>query len=411
MNRLQKTIYDRHHYKDEKKPKKFKMPERKRRRVSLRIKVLLLILGIFILFTYGSSFFIHETEEEQTAVEKDISMLKSYEKVLDSKPFEDFDNDGIDNATEIQIGTNPYLADTDGDGAYDYYEYAIVNGNPTKYEKKWLEAYQKEHNKTSTTAPYRIGDVVLWAKDSSSKTFGTVVQTINGYRFSNFKGYAQFPVNKYVYRVDGKDKELLKKRKDEDVWEINGDWTVETYDEPIKEVIEIKLFNKFTFHKKSNVIRRFFAKILPDESILVSSHKLPEAAIKEETISYLPDFKPSGYDKEDMDIYSANTNSLQDLQNVRKTLELEGNTVFVSLLNKEEGGFVGLVYGYTDDGLYIADCDTGEPVGWINITERARMVITQYSERGMMTYFDFKGMGFDSEKGDIINFFATNTGY
>jgi len=44
----------------------------------------------------------------------------------------DSDGDGLTNATEIAIGTNPYNSDTDSDGLSDYKEYLIYHTNPLK---------------------------------------------------------------------------------------------------------------------------------------------------------------------------------------------------------------------------------------------------------------------------------------
>lgn len=47
---------------------------------------------------------------------------------------EDYDKDGLTNLTEYQIGTDPGLADTDGDGLTDYQEYITYGTNPTEYD-------------------------------------------------------------------------------------------------------------------------------------------------------------------------------------------------------------------------------------------------------------------------------------
>ena len=45
-------------------------------------------------------------------------------------PAGDGDGDGVDNQTEVRIGTNPFVADTDGDGLTDYQELFTYNTNP-----------------------------------------------------------------------------------------------------------------------------------------------------------------------------------------------------------------------------------------------------------------------------------------
>ena len=50
-----------------------------------------------------------------------------------AQPDTDFDGDGLTNAEEAELGTNPYLSDTDFDGYTDYEEY-IVGSDPLDYQ-------------------------------------------------------------------------------------------------------------------------------------------------------------------------------------------------------------------------------------------------------------------------------------
>jgi hypothetical protein len=43
---------------------------------------------------------------------------------------DDFDRDGLTNAEEQQLGTDPYSADTDGDGLYDRDEVSVWHTDP-----------------------------------------------------------------------------------------------------------------------------------------------------------------------------------------------------------------------------------------------------------------------------------------
>jgi cell division protein FtsB len=54
-------------------------------------------------------------------------------EVTDENKDEDYDNDGLTLEKEVELKTNPYLADTDGDGLNDGEEANVYNTDPLKY--------------------------------------------------------------------------------------------------------------------------------------------------------------------------------------------------------------------------------------------------------------------------------------
>ncbi|MFR3808662.1 MAG: hypothetical protein ACLTX3_06855 [Lachnospiraceae bacterium] len=92
--------------------------------------------------------------------------------------------------------------------------------------------------------------MILWADDYASKSYGSVVETINGYRFCNFHGYAQFPdtEGKYAYANQNGVHTLLGKRNEENAWRIDGDASVELYDKKLKEICDLSIFG-FHFYR------------------------------------------------------------------------------------------------------------------------------------------------------------------
>lgn len=108
--------------------------------------------------------------------------------VLREDPSGDYDGDGLSNADEETNGTDPWNIDTDGDGATDYCELKVTNTNPLKAETVLADKQKKtdQENGKEVGSPYQIGNVILWADDYASKSYGSVVETITGYGIMNF---------------------------------------------------------------------------------------------------------------------------------------------------------------------------------------------------------------------------------
>ena len=190
-------------------------PSRKQKQKKLGI-TLIICSGIFA-FIYLPQYFYVPTAQTVN-VSTDITAIRKANTVLREDPSGDYDGDGLSNADEETNGTDPWNIDTDGDGATDYCELKVTNTNPLKAETVLADKQKKtdQENGKEVGSPYQIGNVILWADDYASKSYGSVVETITGYRFCGFTGYAQFPdsKNKYVYtNINGVRTLLDKKRK------------------------------------------------------------------------------------------------------------------------------------------------------------------------------------------------------
>lgn len=381
-----------------------------------RIAILLLVLSAIILFIYLPGFFMGEPyvgEVTRQAVAPDGSAIKKMTTVVRSNTEEDFDNDEINNADEEKYGTDLWNADTDGDGAYDLYEINVSKTDPTKYDNSVLVDVQTkmdEEKGVNVGTPYKINGVTLWAADYTSKAHGSVVPTTKGYRFSNFTGYAQFPEGEgnFAYRVINGTREALNFREAERVWEIHPNDTVELYNVKLEDTVEFKLFSK-VFYITSNRFTRGVAWILPDTGLVTAKVRMKKDVEPDTSEPVTANIKKPVYNSDDGDRFMQNTNTLEMLQHVRKSIEEKDTTFAVSLFNRNYGEFIAIVYGYTQDGnLLLADIDTLQPIGVLGITERANKVVTNKGEMLSRTYFDFDGFGFHSYNGDRICFFASS---
>ena len=104
-------------------------PEKKKR--EKRLAISLLILAFLIAFIYLPGFFLTDSSNDTAkAVAPDSSAIRLSNTALRDNQQEDFDGDGLTNAEESDAGTNAWNADTDGDGATDYYELKISDTDP-----------------------------------------------------------------------------------------------------------------------------------------------------------------------------------------------------------------------------------------------------------------------------------------
>lgn len=184
---------------------------------------------------------------------------------LKAYPDSDFDNDGLSNSLETQYSTNPYDADTDGDGINDYWEIFSINTDPRRWNGDLQSLVDSVDiaNETGTNAPYKIDNVILWADNLYSKTYGGVVKTIDGYQFSDFSGWVQFTEGGYAYEyVDGIHRSLPYKEV-ENAYYIDGSPRVILYDEPAQNVYKFEAFGQVAY-LPDNFFGQALDFILPD---------------------------------------------------------------------------------------------------------------------------------------------------
>lgn len=150
-------------------------PSRKQKQKKLGI-TLIICSGIFA-FIYLPQYFYVPTAQTVN-VSTDITAIRKANTVLREDPSGDYDGDGLSNADEETNGTDPWNIDTDGDGATDYCELKVTNTNPLKAETVLADKQKKtdQENGKEVGSPYQIGNVILWADDYASKSYGSVVE-------------------------------------------------------------------------------------------------------------------------------------------------------------------------------------------------------------------------------------------
>lgn len=232
------------------------------------------------------------------------------------------------------------------------------------------------------------------------------------YRFCGFTGYAQFPnsKNKYVYKNINGVRTLLDKKAEENAWRIDGDMSVELYDTKLKQISEFSFFGH-SIYPDSNLFFKGLTTILPDTGFITGTEKTAMDIDPDTRANTITDIKKISYDADDTKRYTQNSNTLNDLQFVRQSIAEDNACILASLMSAERGEYIVLIYGYDYEGnLLCADNSTGQRIGTIQITEKAKKILNKSGEIVSISYFDFKGFGFNSISGDRISFFASADG-
>lgn len=350
---------------------------------------------------------------DQGAIKKSADYLKNH-------PDDDFDLDGILNSEETSKGTDPWNMDSDGDHLTDQCELRFSKTDPITADSSLLISTQKKLdtvNGKKVGSPYKIGNVILWADGYSSKALGSVIQTMKGYHFCDFSGYAQFPETGYAYRVKNGVHQLMEYRETENVWAIEKNDFVEIYDKKLEEIIEFSIFGK-KIYGPSTFATRLLGTILPDKGWITAKCKM--------RIDIEPDTKGGKEAKIDTPIYEDDSNfrfgsnniSLNDYLFVKESID-KGLCVACSIFRPDVGEFVGVIYGYDPEGNFlIANEDTLEKIGTLRIIQTSKKYMNEEGNLVTISYIDFesKDFGYNGEerfssyKGDRISFFAASAG-
>lgn len=376
-------------------------------RKPIRIPNWLLITGIVIvalgLLIYVPSWFVGGKElVESYVLHPDSNMIRVSNEYLQDHPDDDFDGDGLSNAYETQKGTDPRHVDTDRDGVNDYYELFVSETNPLSADNTLTSMVKSETvsaNKNVNT-PYKVNDVVLWPSDWASRAKGSVVKTVNGYRFSNFKGYAQFPAG-YAYHVENGIHVPLNYLQEEKAYEITGDYEVLLYNSILPVQYEISIFNNKYYLQDEGVtgiLGKILEIILPSRSPLIACKHITNEDLQEDS-TILVQYQPAWLDKTFPESrFGRNMNELTDLAQVYAHLN-QGDCCLVSFFIVNEGEVVAEIYGYNSNGgLLLADPDTLHPIGVLNITERVSRIVSSDGTIIRREWFSFSGIGIDSTK-------------
>lgn len=345
-----------------------------------------------------------------TPIMPDPSALKTYQQFVKDSPDLDFDQDGLTNAEENGHGTDIWNVDTDNDGVYDSAELAVTNTSPTSASSIQVDMVKAEDEANGSTiaTPYKIDDIIFWPDDYTSKAYGAVVRTINGYRFWNFHGYVKFPSRVYAYEYVNGVHRPLPYREAEDAYRIDSHNEVRIYQEELVFTNELRIPFAGSIYLDDSGFGSFLSSILPDEGgPLTCQHKAirdtePDTG-KDVTVALeLPSM-----DFSDLSRFSQNHNTLKDLSGVYKQVEA-GYCVAASIYSGTTGETIAIIYGHDQDGnLLVADASL-KPVGKLTITECAKRVMNKEGVIGQMSWYEFSGLGFNSYLyKDRINFFAS----
>lgn len=387
-------------------------PEKKKR--DTRLAVIGGTIAVVMGFIYLPQFFWKEAGEStpKAPITMNSKAVRQANNALRDNPSDDFDGDGIENAEELSLKTNPWEIDTDHDGATDFCEVHITNTNPLQPDEILKDTQTKldEQKGKKVGSPYKVGDVILWADDYDSKAYGSIVETVNGYQVCGFNGYVQFPNNKgkYAYRVKDGVRTLLDYRKEENVWKVKDGDRIELYPKRLKEIVEMDLFT-YPIYLDKNPVTNAIAFLLPDHGFITAAVKMEIDVEPDTRKNVVTEIEKPAFDSADYTRFTMNSNTLNDILFVWEAIDSR-SCIAVSLFNEEQGEYLGIIYGYTQSGdLLIADMETLEPIGSIQIREMARKIMDETGTMVSTNYFQFRGLGFDSTKGDRISFFAASS--
>lgn len=387
--------------------------EEKKKRISIGI----IVASCVLIFLYAPQLFMKEdgVELKKTNVATlDRTATRTINTVLRSNGELDYDGDKLSNADEVTIGTNPWLVDTDGDGATDYCEKYISKTDPLKSTKIMVDYQTKQDssNDAKLATPYKMNNCILWADSYLVKSRAGVVELdrssyscMAAYRFVGFAGYVQFPIKGIPYKVENGHHILLQYDNKNDAYRIDKSCDVELYEQKLREMKAFLFFGR-TYYIERNKVLDILDFILPDRGFVGMYGVVDVDAQPDTAKATTTDIVKPAYDLEDPTRFTQNTNTLNDLLFVKKSIK-EGKTVAVSLFHESEGEFVGLAYGYDAKGnLLIADSDKLSSFGTLYIAEKAVKMLDEAGNIVLVSSFDWSGFGVSSDKGYKISFFA-----
>ena len=351
-----------------------------------------------------------ESSHSYVAIMPDSAAIKAYQTYLKDNQEADFDGDGLTNSVESDHNTNVWNIDSDNDGVSDYAEIFSTGTDPVKPTTILVKQIMKddERNGSNLGIPYKIDDIVFWPNTYQAKAYGAVVRTLRGYRFCNFDGWIKFPQQVYAYQYkDGSHREI-DHRTEEDAWRIKSSDEVVLYGEPLTFVYRLTLPIAGVIYLPDDGLGSFLADILPNKGGFVNCIKMATIDTKAHEDSYVTaELRAPTIDKTDYSRLGQNMNSLKDLTWVRKMIEA-GECVAVSMYSGNVGESIGIIYGYTDNGDLLVANEDLEPAGILEIAENAKRMMDKDNVIGQVSWFEWKGLGFDSKKyGDRISFFTS----
>ncbi len=390
--------------------------------ILITIGTLIVLIGMLLLAIHIPALTYKEqpkvdTETGSYAIKPDETAIRSIKDYVKDHQTDDFDNDGLPNNEELKYGTDSRDPDTDRDGVCDYAEIHITKyeGRPTQKENKLEEVVGEilKKSNVSVTTPYKVNDVIMWADDLRSRSAGTVIATIRGYRFKNFNGWVQFPGTVYAYRLSSDQRHTaLKYKEKENAWRIDSeeeDEEVVLYAVPLETAHLLELFGK-NYYVENSWLSDLLDAILPEEHSFVCFKDLIMQDVYDyELAATVTEPIMPKIDKSDMSRFGKATYEFEELTKVYTSIK-SGRTVAVSLQSPQNGEVIGMIYGFTDYGdLLFADengnkTDASGKEYLLDIKEQAAITIDHNGDLCQREFFDYSGLGFNSETGDKICF-------
>lgn len=369
------------------------------------------VLTVFLLIIYVPPFFYKEENSSMlTPIVPDTSAIKNYVTYLKDHPDADFDSDGLPNQKESEYETNPWKRDTDGDGVSDYGELFVTETSPVQNTDILIKEIIKldEIKKTVLGTPYKIDDVICWPDTYKDKAHGAVLRTERGYKFCTFTGWVRFPEEKYAYRYHNGIHYELAFKEEENAYRIDSEDEIVLYDEPLEFVHRLKLPFFDTIYLRDDRAGNLLSHILPDYGSMVLCERIAMIDKEDRIVNEIKaELKAPFIPEKDMSRFGRNMNTLDDLVRIRSQID-QNECVAVSLYSGNTGEVIGILYGYTDQGDFLVADRNLNPVGKLEIEIRAERSMNGEGSIEQESWYEWKGLGFDSKKyGDRINYFAS----
>lgn len=375
------------------------------KRIGIIVLIFALVAGLF----YLPPLYFKEADRVRLPSEViagDDTMLQVSISYMRNNPDLDFDGDGLTNEQELEYNTNVYGIDNDRDGVTDYAELYITETNPCLYDDGIIE-YVKSLGGAAND-PFKIHNVVMWADDYESKAKGSVVLLQDGYRFSNFSGWVQFPEGKYAYKVENGYQTALKSNGNGQFYIDckNSLETVRVYNSELPMTYLVHVFGN-VFYMEDNWIGKALSFILPSYGtapITCRKVAIADGDGTNEEIATANPITTINLEELSESRFGMNQNSLTDLSYVYEEIN-KGNNVVASLYSHTTGEVLVEIYGYTNrDNLLIADPETGEELGYLNITVQSSRLLDNSESIQQYEWFSFEGCGYSSELKHRISF-------
>lgn len=390
----------------EKDTKPVNLDKKKKRRKILKRTLIIIgsCLGAILGFIYIPVLFWPSPAADPELTRIDNQEL--IEQVIKNHANEDFDGDGLSNAEEMKLGTNPYYIDSDDDGMTDFFEYKILDTDPDGHTS--ISKGYDLPDGTSTNTPFSQNGIILWPDNLSSRVRVGIANTIYGqYRFTNFTGWAHFSHGKYAYKLKDGIRTPLKYKDIEDAYYIDEDMVVELFDKELEVIHRFNIFGN-EHYSRQGFWSDLWANVLPDKKGFLQGQTMTRLDIVPDTdMTYRSKISEINYELND-NRFTKNDNKLRDFTDILESLA-QDRCVLVSLYSVNKGESLGIIYQYTQDGYFlIQDYNDPQIITRLKIKENTSQCLTSKNNAEPLYIFDFEGGGYSSYDGDCISILAAS---